>query len=49
MNGPKFQHEQLNRIIEKESQIQSAEIKDKLKKIREKEGNYPEMEKRLAQ
>ena len=49
MNRPKFQRVQLNRIIENESRIRSATRKEKLKQIREKEGKYPETEKRFAQ
>ena len=49
MNSPKFQRVQLNRILENESRVRSAEIKDKLNQIRENEGNYPETERRLAQ
>ena len=49
MNRPNFQQVQLNIIIENESQIPSAERKDKLKKIREKKGKYHEMDKRLDQ
>ena len=49
MNIPKFQQVQLNIILEKNSHILSAERTDKLKKIIEKKGKYPEMEKRLAQ
>ena len=48
MNHPKFQRVQLDIILENESRIRSAERKYKLKQIREKEGKYPEMEKRLA-
>ena len=49
INRPKFQRVQINRILENESRVRSAEIKDKLNQIRENEGNYPETERRLAQ
>ena len=48
-NRPNFQHVQLNIIIENKFRIQSAERKDKLKKIGEKELKYPGMEKILSQ
>ena len=49
MNRKSFQQVKLNIIIENESRIWIAERKYKLKQIRENEGKYPEMEKRLAQ
>ena len=49
MNCPNFQRLQLNRIPENESRIQNADRKDKLKKLREKEGEYPNMDKSLFQ
>lgn len=49
MNRPKFQRIQLNRILDSESKIRAALKKDRSKLVREKEGRYPDMEKRLAE
>lgn len=49
MNRPKFQRLQLNRLLASESQIRSSLKRDRSKVVREKEGRYPDMEKRLAE
>ena len=49
MNFPQFQRVQLNIFLENESQIRNAERKYKVKKIRQKEGKYPEIEKCSSQ